>query len=224
MAVMLSVGISEGQSQGETNSAQQESFRDRRQGCRPGPGKAGRSEPRNPAWWVALRSRESEGHRKGAREATLATALSRRRSRRCNPSPVTAAAGSFLLLGCNNGSIYYVGEQRPAPQLSESLPSEVGEEGRLGYLEPTPLILRAPAHPTAPRCAGVPLRMKDNDLLVSELYRDPAEGPVTALSVHLTPKTSKLWLSLAPLPGAASPQPQPMAVSPPLDTCVPMGQ
>jgi hypothetical protein len=37
-----------------------------------------------------------------------------------------------------------------------------------------------------------PLRMKDNDLLVSELYRDPAEDGVTALSVYLTPKTSKL--------------------------------
>ena len=52
-----SVGMSEVQSQGETNSAQQESFRDRCQGCRPGPGKAGRSEPRNPAWWVALEQR-----------------------------------------------------------------------------------------------------------------------------------------------------------------------
>lgn len=36
-----------------------------------------------------------------------------------------------------------------------------------------------------------PLRMKDNDLLVTELYRDPAEDAVTALSVHLTPKSSK---------------------------------
>ena len=35
-----------------------------------------------------------------------------------------------------------------------------------------------------------PLRMKDNDLLVTELYRDPAHDPVTALSVYLTPKTS----------------------------------
>ena len=51
--------------------------------------------------------------------------------------------------------------------------------------------------------------MKDNDLLVSELYRDPAEDGVTALSVYLTPKTSKLWLSLAPLPRAASPSPSP---------------
>lgn len=36
-----------------------------------------------------------------------------------------------------------------------------------------------------------PLRMKDNDLLVTELYRDPANDMVTALSVYLTPRTSK---------------------------------
>lgn len=35
-----------------------------------------------------------------------------------------------------------------------------------------------------------PLRMKDNDLLVTELYRDPTEDAITALSVYLTPKTS----------------------------------
>lgn len=34
-----------------------------------------------------------------------------------------------------------------------------------------------------------PLRMKDNDLLVTELYRDPAGDKVTALSVYLTPKS-----------------------------------
>nr|XP_023395612.1 LOW QUALITY PROTEIN: SH3KBP1-binding protein 1 [Loxodonta africana] len=71
--------------------------------------------------------------------------------------PITSydAAGSFLLLGCNNGSIYYVDVQK------------------------------------------FPLRMKDNDLLVSELYRDPAEDGVTALSVYLTPKTSKLSAALS---------------------------
>lgn len=37
-----------------------------------------------------------------------------------------------------------------------------------------------------------PLRMKDNDLLVTELYRDPSNDPITAISVYLTPKTSKL--------------------------------
>lgn len=36
-----------------------------------------------------------------------------------------------------------------------------------------------------------PLRMKDNDLLVTELYKDPNGDMVTALSVYLTPKTCK---------------------------------
>ncbi|XP_007433850.1 SH3KBP1-binding protein 1 isoform X2 [Python bivittatus] len=67
------------------------------------------------------------------------------------------AAGSFLLLGCNNGSIHYVDVQK------------------------------------------FPLRMKDNDLLVTELYRDPAEDAVTALSVYLTPKSSNSgnWIEIA---------------------------
>lgn len=38
-----------------------------------------------------------------------------------------------------------------------------------------------------------PLRMKDNDLLVTELYTDPSEDMVTSLSVYLTPKTSKCY-------------------------------
>lgn len=37
-----------------------------------------------------------------------------------------------------------------------------------------------------------PLRMKDNDLLVTQLYRDPNHEPITAISVYLTPKTSML--------------------------------
>uniref|UniRef100_A0A673WAM9 BTB/POZ domain-containing protein KCTD3 n=1 Tax=Salmo trutta TaxID=8032 RepID=A0A673WAM9_SALTR len=66
-------------------------------------------------------------------------------------------AGSFLILGCNNGSIYYIDVQK------------------------------------------FPLRMKDNDLLVTELYRDPTEDAVTALSVYLTPKTSDSgnWIEIA---------------------------
>lgn len=36
-----------------------------------------------------------------------------------------------------------------------------------------------------------PLRMKDNDLLVTELYRDPSHDIITAISVYLTPKTSE---------------------------------
>lgn len=35
-----------------------------------------------------------------------------------------------------------------------------------------------------------PLRMKDNDLLVTELYKDPTGDRITALSVYLTPKAS----------------------------------
>lgn len=44
-----------------------------------------------------------------------------------------------------------------------------------------------------------PLRMKDNDLLVTELYRDPAAVAVTAISVYLTPKTSLCgnWIEIA---------------------------
>ncbi|XP_062595275.1 BTB/POZ domain-containing protein KCTD3-like [Saccostrea cucullata] len=66
-------------------------------------------------------------------------------------------AGSFLLLGCENGSIYYIDMQK------------------------------------------FPLRMKDNDLLVTELYKDPSEDMVTALSVYLTPKTSISgnWIEIA---------------------------
>ena len=46
-----------------------------------------------------------------------------------------------------------------------------------------------------------PLRMKDNDLLVTELYRDPAGEAVTAISVYLTPK-----VPVATLPSVDSPQ------------------
>lgn len=35
-----------------------------------------------------------------------------------------------------------------------------------------------------------PLRMKDNDLLVTELYRDPTNDQITSISVYLTPKTT----------------------------------
>ncbi|XP_008211196.1 BTB/POZ domain-containing protein KCTD3 isoform X1 [Nasonia vitripennis] len=68
-------------------------------------------------------------------------------------------AGSFLLLGCNNGSINYIDMQK------------------------------------------FPLRMKDNDLLVTQLYRDPSHDPITAISVYLTPKTTQglcgNWIEIA---------------------------
>ncbi|XP_035209519.1 BTB/POZ domain-containing protein KCTD3-like, partial [Stegodyphus dumicola] len=73
--------------------------------------------------------------------------------------PITSfdTAGSFLLLGCNNGSIYYIDMQK------------------------------------------FPLRMKDNDLLVTELYHDPSNDIITAISVYLTPKTSLCgnWIEIA---------------------------
>lgn len=59
-------------------------------------------------------------------------------------------AGSVLLLGCTNGSIYYFDMQK------------------------------------------FPLRMKDNDLLITELYKDPNADIITAISVYLTPKTSEI--------------------------------
>ncbi|ENN78128.1 hypothetical protein D910_09726 [Dendroctonus ponderosae] len=66
-------------------------------------------------------------------------------------------AGSILLLGCNNGCIYYIDMQK------------------------------------------FPLRMKDNDLLVTELYKDPNNDTVTAISVYLTPKTNLCgnWIEIA---------------------------
>ncbi|CAH1393201.1 unnamed protein product [Nezara viridula] len=66
-------------------------------------------------------------------------------------------AGSFLLLGCNDGCIYYIDMQK------------------------------------------FPLRMKDNDLLVTKLYRDPSHELITAISVYLTPKTSLCgnWIEIA---------------------------
>lgn len=44
-----------------------------------------------------------------------------------------------------------------------------------------------------------PLRMKDNDLLVTKLYRDPNNDAVTAISIYLTPKTNLCgnWIEIA---------------------------
>lgn len=44
-----------------------------------------------------------------------------------------------------------------------------------------------------------PLRMKDNDLLVTELYHDPSNDAITALSVYLTPKTSQYSIFISSL-------------------------
>ena len=39
-----------------------------------------------------------------------------------------------------------------------------------------------------------PLRMKDNDLLVTELFQDPAHDPITSLSVYMTPALCEWWV------------------------------
>ena len=67
-------------------------------------------------------------------------------------TPITSfdVAGTNLLLGCRNGSIYYIDMQK------------------------------------------FPLRMKDNDLLISELFHDVNEHAITALSVYVSPSTSEL--------------------------------
>ncbi len=74
-----------------------------------------------------------------------------------NPISSCDTAGSFLLLGGQNGILYYIDMQK------------------------------------------FPLRMKDNDLLVTELYKDPSGDAITALSVYLTPKTSNTgnWIEIA---------------------------
>uniref|UniRef100_A0A7E4USV7 BTB domain-containing protein n=1 Tax=Panagrellus redivivus TaxID=6233 RepID=A0A7E4USV7_PANRE len=73
------------------------------------------------------------------------------------PISCSDTAGSMLLLGCTNGSIYYIDMQK------------------------------------------FPLRMKDNDLLITELYKDPNSDVITAISVYLTPKTNICgnWIEIA---------------------------
>lgn len=68
-------------------------------------------------------------------------------------TPITSfdVAGTNLLLGCRNGTIYYIDMQK------------------------------------------FPLRMKDNDLLITELFHDVNEHAITALSVYVSPTTSKWW-------------------------------
>lgn len=94
-------------------------------------------------------------------------------------------AGSFLILGCNNGSIYYIGESRGVLSLE---PLRTFSAVRW-------VAKRVPLNSDVQK---FPLRMKDNDLLVTELYRDPTEDAITALSVYLTPKTSESLLSAPP--------------------------
>lgn len=84
-------------------------------------------------------------------------------------------AGSILLLGCNNGCIYYIGK------FLCLLLFACENQKRIFIAKPFIDMQK------------FPLRMKDNDLLVTELYRDPNNDTVTAISVYLTPKTSKFF-------------------------------
>ncbi|XP_019849833.1 PREDICTED: SH3KBP1-binding protein 1 isoform X2 [Amphimedon queenslandica] len=66
-------------------------------------------------------------------------------------------AGSYLILGCSNGSIYYIDMEK------------------------------------------FPVRMKDNDLLVTELFQDPFKEEVTALSIFMPPNcyAGQTWMEVA---------------------------
>ena len=39
-----------------------------------------------------------------------------------------------------------------------------------------------------------PVRMKDNDILVTQLFEDPFKEPITALGIYLTPNVCKFLL------------------------------
>ncbi|PIK35746.1 putative BTB/POZ domain-containing protein KCTD3, partial [Apostichopus japonicus] len=75
-----------------------------------------------------------------------------------NPIASSDTAGTFLLLGCTNGCIYYI-------DMEKFSPTDQGQGS-----------------------------------LVTELYRDPDEESVTALSVYLTPKSNLQngnWIEIA---------------------------
>ena len=103
-------------------------------------------------------------------------------------------AGSFLILGCNNGSIYYIGTRGPITVFNTGLVSMkaalTGQSSKMLLASGDSVIADSLSLFIYPDVQKFPLRMKDNDLLVTELYRDPTEDAITALSVYLTPKTS----------------------------------
>ncbi|KAL8608688.1 hypothetical protein ACOMHN_002917 [Nucella lapillus] len=134
--------------------------------------------------------------------------------------PVTSydTAGSFLLLGCSNGSIYYIDMQKFPLRMKDNdlLVTElyiiIIIIIIIVIIVIIDIIIIVPRHAEVPPAhkgqrppdmQKFPLRMKDNDLLVTELYKDPANDMVTALSVYLTPKTmsssglSGNWIEIA---------------------------
>uniref|UniRef100_A0A8C2WK79 Potassium channel tetramerization domain containing 3 n=1 Tax=Cyclopterus lumpus TaxID=8103 RepID=A0A8C2WK79_CYCLU len=106
--------------------------------------------------------------------------------------------GSFLLLGCNNGSIYYIGT-RMFIQTQTGFPIFCLPLNLLDVCEVNEATCLIVAHKMLLKKLNFPLRMKDNDLLVTELYHDPSNDAITALSVYLTPKTSVSgnWIEIA---------------------------
>lgn len=87
-------------------------------------------------------------------------------------TPVSSydTAGSLLLLGCSNGSICYVGKD--------------------AHFTCRVFFVCSVTNFYVTDMQKFPLRMKDNDLLVTELYRNPTPEAITSISVYLTPKTS----------------------------------
>uniref|UniRef100_A0A665UVZ0 BTB domain-containing protein n=1 Tax=Echeneis naucrates TaxID=173247 RepID=A0A665UVZ0_ECHNA len=113
-------------------------------------------------------------------------------------------AGSFLILGCNNGSIYYIGKMNN--NLGPTMRRYMLFTHKKMVARLSGCTLPSPNNCFCLFCfvclsdvQKFPLRMKDNDLLVTELYRDPTEDAITALSVYLTPKTSDSgnWIEIA---------------------------
>jgi hypothetical protein len=104
-------------------------------------------------------------------------------------TPVSSfdTAGSLLLLGCSNGSICYIGKTAPLSSEQSSLSKVITIMKSAIFSN---LILFKPIYFTDMQ--KFPLRMKDNDLLVTELYRNPTPEAITSISVYLTPKTSNI--------------------------------
>lgn len=75
-------------------------------------------------------------------------------------------AGLYLLIGCDNGCIYYIGE------LQCNVLSVLCHSLLFIFFSDM---------------EKFPVRMKDNDLLVTQLFEDPFKEAITALSVFMPP-------------------------------------
>lgn len=102
-------------------------------------------------------------------------------------------AGFFLLLGCTNGSIYYIGQfvgfkSRTGQQQTNIRSCNIVWFNDDGFIDTgcynTNTCFLADME-------KFPVRMKDNDLLVTQLFEDPLKEAITALSVYVTPNSCK---------------------------------